>query len=71
MKIAFDRNLVCRKILFSEISGDLLAFILKKNSFNKETTTFSSLECIEPFNSMFLQVGQKHIPHKFYTSGMD
>ena len=31
MKIAFDRNLVCRKILFSEISGDLLAFILKKN----------------------------------------
>ena len=30
MKIAFDRNLVCRKILFSEISSDLLAFILKK-----------------------------------------
>ena len=31
MKIAFDRNLVCRKILFSEISSDLLAFILKKS----------------------------------------
>ena len=30
MKIAFDRNLVCRKILFNEISSDLLPFILKK-----------------------------------------